>query len=319
MGAISKVVGGKGGTIFDAVGTIAKGGNVKDLLKKQGMKLGAGLVSKYAGVDIGPGIGLIMGDRNFNKTPAQKNHIEDDGVVEDFEEATDRTHESERIQAAIDHINEVIASGEPFTDEEFPPCYQSYCRDDEYDKRKGTKVDGEWARASDLIENPGLFKSGPTVEDIKQGALGNCYLLSAISSLVEFPENLKNMFINKTMNRSGIYGLIFYINGEATPVIVDDHFMHSDGGRPNFAQFVGGKFWVSIIEKAWAKVLGSYERTWGGVDADPFGTFTGYPSRCFYHQREDENDIDNYHVFDNVLVPYDEKGYALSGAAKPTN
>lgn len=97
MGAISKAVGGKGGTIFDAVGTIAKGGSVKDMLKKQGMKLGAGLVSKYTGVDIGPGIGLIMGDRDFNKTPAQKNHIEDDGFVEDFEDATDRTHESERI------------------------------------------------------------------------------------------------------------------------------------------------------------------------------------------------------------------------------
>jgi len=165
-------------------------------------------------------------------------------------------------------------------------------------------MDGDWARAPDLIDNPGLFKGGPSIDDIQQGGIGNCYLLSAISSLVENPENLKNMFINKTMNASGIYGLIFYINGEATPVIVDDHFMFSDGGRPNFAQFKHGKFWVSIIEKAWAKIHGSYERTVGGHDADPFTTFTGYPSRCFYHSRGDENEIDNYHVFD-ILVDYD--------------
>jgi hypothetical protein len=47
-------------------------------------------------------------------------------------------------------------------------------------------------------------------------------------------------------------------------VIVDDYFMHSDGGKPNFAQFVGGKFWVALIEKAWANVLGSYERSISG-------------------------------------------------------
>jgi hypothetical protein len=130
------------------------------------MKMGTKLVSKYTGFDISPGIGLFMNDRDWKKGPAKKNHFEDDGIKEEFEDCTDRTGENERVQAAIDKINEVIASGEPFTDEEFPPCFQSYCRDDELDKRKHPNVDGDWARATDLIDNPGLFKGGPTVDDI---------------------------------------------------------------------------------------------------------------------------------------------------------
>lgn len=176
-------------------------------------------------------------------------------------------------------------------------------------------MDGGFARATDLIDNPGLFKGGPTVDDIDQGGLGDCYLMAAISSLAEFPERIKKLFINKSINASGIYGLVFYINGEATPVIVDDHFMFSDNGRPNFAQFTQGKFWVSIIEKAWAKILGSYERIISGYTADPSNTFTGYPSRCFQHHRGDENEIDNDEVFD-ILQNYEQKGFALTCSSK---
>ena len=48
--------------------------------------MGSGLVSKYTCINVNPGIGFIMGDRDWRKGPAEKNHFEDDGVVEDMED-----------------------------------------------------------------------------------------------------------------------------------------------------------------------------------------------------------------------------------------
>ena len=85
---------------------------MKSFLKSRGMKMGADLVSKYAGYDSLPGIGDILGGREFLKGPAQKNKYEDGGFVEEFEECNEAMSDREKIQAAIEYINEVLASGE---------------------------------------------------------------------------------------------------------------------------------------------------------------------------------------------------------------
>ena len=65
------------------------------------------------------------------------------------------------------------------------------------------------------------------------------------------------------------------------------------------------------MEKAWAKTVGSYERIVGGLCVDAFGTFTGLPSRSFYHR---DNDCDE--VFE-WLFHADRKDYAIHCSSKP--
>ncbi len=55
----------------------------------------------------------------------------------------------------------------------------------------------------------------------------------------------------------------FYINGQETPVIVDD-YLPTKNGRPCYAHSKSGELWVLLLEKAWAKVHGSYARIEGG-------------------------------------------------------
>lgn len=100
--------------------------------------------------------------------------------------------------------------------------------------------------------------------DIKQGALGNCYFLSAISVLTEHPKRIMRMFVSQKMNKQGVYGIRMYKNGERQTVIIDDHIPCDSDGEPCFSKANGNELWVMLLEKAWAKIHGSYERIIGG-------------------------------------------------------
>jgi hypothetical protein len=47
----------------------------------------------------------------------------------------------------------------------------------------------EWSRINDIkkLEHCDVFYEGATLDDIKQGGIGDCYFLSAIGSLTNFP------------------------------------------------------------------------------------------------------------------------------------
>ena len=52
-----------------------------------------------------------------------------------------------------------------------------------------------WRRASEIFENHCIFDDDIEPNDINQGALGNCYFLAVLSSLTEFPERVRGMFV----------------------------------------------------------------------------------------------------------------------------
>ena len=69
-----------------------------------------------------------------------------------------------------------------------------------------------------------VFSDNISPNDIKQGALGTCYLLGALSGFAEVPERVKTRFITQEVNAAGIYLVTFFINGILSPVIVDDYW-----------------------------------------------------------------------------------------------
>ena len=104
-----------------------------------------------------------------------------------------------------------------------------------------------------------------------------------LSSLAEFPERVNDLFITKELNSSGIYLVRFLINGNETPVIVDDYFPCKRDGTPAFANSRDNEAWVMILEKAWAKLHGSYARTEGGLPGFACSQLVGVPSENFMH------------------------------------
>lgn len=127
----------------------------------------------------------------------------------------------------------------------------------------------KWVRASE-IEGACLFKDGASCEDITQGALGDCYFLSALSVLGD--ERIRGVFASERdqdpnasddqqiWKRTGCFRLKFYKNGSFEDIIVDDYIPVNDQNECVFTR--GGtdglEMWPTILEKAYAKLYGSY-------------------------------------------------------------
>lgn len=71
--------------------------------------------------------------------------------------------------------------------------------------------------------------------DISQGAIGNCYLMSSISSLAEEPQRIIRLFENQTINKEGVYFVKMNIDGVVRYIILDDYFPCDDNHEPIFA------------------------------------------------------------------------------------
>ncbi len=147
----------------------------------------------------------------------------------------------------------------------------------------------KWARASKLINNPVLFDK-IEISDIKQGKLGNCYFLSAISSFAEFPEKLSSLFRTKSINKYGYYEIVFFIDGEWQIVIIDDyipvqvnkkikhnHMNDRDNEKyiikPLGARPKDNEIWVLLLEKAFAKINRGYTNMIAGHPKEIFNLF----------------------------------------------
>ena len=61
-------------------------------------------------------------------------------------------------------------------------------------------------------------------DDIKQGALGDCYFLCAIASLAEKTPRIKNLFVSQKVSYNGIYGVKMCEMGEWKIQVIDDQF-----------------------------------------------------------------------------------------------
>jgi hypothetical protein len=119
--------------------------------------------------------------------------------------------------------------------------------------------------------------------DINQGGLGNCYYLAVLSAMAEKPERIQACFYTKTVNSAGIYLMSFFINGNETPVYVDD-FLPVRHNRPCFSSSRDGELWVILLEKAWAKLCGSYARTESGFPSIATTHLLGVPSITVFHE-----------------------------------
>lgn len=86
----------------------------------------------------------------------------------------------------------------------------------------------------------------------------------------------------------------FYVNGIKTPVVIDDYLPCSpQNGKPIFARSKGEELWVCLLEKAWAKLYGTYARTEGGDPSFALAHLTGNPAETIWHE-DLQNDIDGF-------------------------
>ena len=116
------------------------------------------------------------------------------------------------------------------------------------------------------------------------------------------------MFVTQDINKQGVYGIKMFKNGERQTILIDDHFPCDADGEPCFSKANGNELWVMILEKAWAKIHGSYERIIGGQAHLTFRDLTGAPSYEF-----ESTDAD---AFDRILEG-EKRDYAMAAGINP--
>lgn len=116
--------------------------------------------------------------------------------------------------------------------------------------------------------------------------LGDCYFLSPLSCLAEHPERIIKLFVTDKANEFGCYGMRICKNGEWKEVVVDD-YIPCLNGVPCFSNAAGNELWVILLEKAWAKLHGSYERIEAGFAEHVFHDLTGAPTDVYETENED--------------------------------
>lgn len=141
-----------------------------------------------------------------------------------------------------------------------------------------------WKSAQDIFGGAfNLFDDKIECDDIKQGSLGNCYFLSSLASLTEFPTLIYNIFRTKEKSKYGYYEVVLFIEGEWQIVIVDDFFpVHKNNTKSfYFSKPNGNELWAVLLEKAWAKVNGGYRNTIAGKENEALNALTGFPAERY--------------------------------------
>ncbi|KAK1309862.1 hypothetical protein QJS10_CPA08g01351 [Acorus calamus] len=221
----------------------------------------------------------------------RKRRTERDGVAIDIDSFARRLRKprmetreeiNRRILSVETAVKEALRfRGEAhFTDQEFPPIDRSLFMDPANPPVK-LQVVSEWMRPIDIVKEicadylPCLFSGSANPSDVCQGRLGDCWFLSAVAVLTE-ASRISEVIITPEYNEEGIYTVRFCIQGEWVPVVVDDWIPCESPGKPAFATSrKANELWVSILEKAYAKLHGSYEALEGGLVQDALVDLTG--------------------------------------------
>ena len=158
-----------------------------------------------------------------------------------------------------------------FEDGDFPPDATSIGA---WKEKNASEVDAEieWKRGNEICklgdgEHMRLFSGKIEPADIGQGQLGDCWLMTSLACLSEFPGAIQNIFEDLEYSSRGRYTLRLYCGQKMQweTIEVDDRIPVKSGTTtPIFAKPHGEELWVALLEKAFAKFVGSYAKLDGG-------------------------------------------------------
>ncbi|XP_006130420.1 calpain-3 isoform X2 [Pelodiscus sinensis] len=174
-----------------------------------------------------------------------------------------------------------------YEDPDFPPNESSLF----YNQKLPVKF--EWKRPPEICENPRFIIGGANRTDICQGELGDCWFLAAIACLTLNEKLLCRVIPHDQTfikNYAGIFHFQFWRYGDWVDVVVDD-FLPTYNNQLVFTKSSQrNEFWSALLEKAYAKLHGSYEALKGGNTTEAMEDFTGGVTE-FYEIKDAPKDI----------------------------
>ncbi|CAB3373394.1 Hypothetical predicted protein [Cloeon dipterum] len=138
----------------------------------------------------------------------------------------------------------------------------------------------EWKRPWEMTNNPTFITEGLSRMDINQGRLGDCWMLAALADLTMRPDLMKLVVPDDNPEFTdddycGAFHMRFWYQGEWLDVTVDDRLPTCNGRLLYVKSTNPNEFWPAILEKAYAKLYGSYAHLQGGLMGEALQDFTG--------------------------------------------
>ncbi|KAL7951978.1 hypothetical protein V8C42DRAFT_23463 [Trichoderma barbatum] len=186
-------------------------------------------------------------------------------------------------------------------------CLESLSNFDPLDNPGKDFRPGSAKRVVEIFDKPQFYIEGPTANDVRQGRDGDCWLMSALCTLSN-----KNGLIEKLCvahdQDVGVYGFVFYRDGEWISEIVDDflYLTKSDYDEKHWERVLFDELervnpeeayrkvyqsnssslyfaqcqhpqetWLPLLEKCYAKAHGDYAAIEGGYGGEGIEDLTG--------------------------------------------
>ncbi|XP_035240094.1 calpain-12 [Anguilla anguilla] len=161
-----------------------------------------------------------------------------------------------------------------FSDPEFLADNSSIGMPADPDPSKAVK----WLRPKEISPSAVFIEGTTGTTDICQGQLGDCWLLAALSCLTLHPTLFAKVVpTDQSLSEpyAGIYHFRFWQYGEWIEVVVDDRLPVRSGRLLFSYSRTQNEFWSALVEKAYAKLIGSYSSLKGGNISEGMEDFMG--------------------------------------------
>ncbi|KAH9807335.1 Calpain-type cysteine protease DEK1 [Teratosphaeria destructans] len=204
-------------------------------------------------------------------------------------------------------------------------------------------------RVEDIFDDPQFFIDGATATDVHQGHAGDCWFLAALMAISAKPELIIDLCVARD-EQYGVYGFVFYRDGEWVPEVIDDKLflkvgddddlqivrdwhrerkegmslrhdedklkdsLQRGGEALYFSHCKSSETWLPLIEKAYAKAHGDYFSIEGGFASEGIEDLTGGVGVVI--NPEDIADKDRF--WKEQLSQVNEK-YLFGGGSKSSN
>jgi hypothetical protein len=161
---------------------------------------------------------------------------------------------------------------------------------------------GSVHRVDWIFDKPQFEIDGFHSSDVVQGSNGDCWFIAAVATICSNPELIRKVCVEKD-EECGVYGFVFYRDGEWIWTVVDDnlYLRHPDfdalGDRYDPSGIRESRYkkshqtgsealyfascadenetWLPLLEKAYAKVHGDYNAIAGGISGEAVEDLTG--------------------------------------------
>ncbi|CAD2215393.1 Calpain family cysteine protease/Calpain large subunit, domain III, putative [Angomonas deanei] len=145
--------------------------------------------------------------------------------------------------------------------------------------KKNEELADEWISIAQLYpkgKSQPLLPDTFSREQFSQGYHYECFMLSALSTLVRFPDVIRHCFVTKKVRQDGRYTFQFFRGKQWVKVEIDDRIAQV-GGDTLYCQSPTEHWWPLLLEKAYAKFYTGYDHLEGCTLQETFHDLTGLP------------------------------------------